>query len=383
MQKRVPVATIAGSPPGKRRGRTHARGRRAPFSVFWRPILMKAHKISSAAIPMRHVGPLKVTGTEVAEERSVPLATYETPLWHSVGRGAHVTRQAGGIRATLVDDRMSRSLLLEAPDAGSALHALEGLKARLEEMNAVVARSSRYARLLGINSQIVANLLYLRLEFSTGDASGHNMVTQAADHLCPWILEQYPELRYLSISGNYCSDKKATAVNGILGRGKYVVTETLVPRALCERRLKTTPEKLAELNVKKNLIGTLVAGGLRSANAHYANMLLGFFLATGQDAANIVEGSQGTVHAEVRDGDLYFSATLPNLILGTVGNGKGLDFVEDNLRALGCLEPREPGANARRLAVWCAATVLCGELSLLAAQTNPGELMASHLELER
>ena len=30
-----------------------------------------------------------------------------------------------------------------------------------------------------------------------------------------------------------------------------------------------------------------------------------------------------------------------------------------------------------------AATVLCGELSLLAAQTNPGELMAAHLRLER
>ena len=30
-----------------------------------------------------------------------------------------------------------------------------------------------------------------------------------------------------------------------------------------------------------------------------------------------------------------------------------------------------------------AATVLCGELSLLAAQTNPGELMAAHVALER
>ncbi|MFT5707161.1 MAG: hydroxymethylglutaryl-CoA reductase (NADPH), partial [Oceanospirillaceae bacterium] len=28
-------------------------------------------------------------------------------------------------------------------------------------------------------------------------------------------------------------------------------------------------------------------------------------------------------------------------------------------------------------------TVLCGELSLLAAQTNPGELMQAHINLER
>ena len=41
------------------------------------------------------------------------------------------------------------------------------------------------------------------------------------------------------------------------------------------------------------------------------------------------------------------------------------------------------GANARRLAIIAAATVLCGEISLLAAQTNPGELMRSHIQLER
>jgi hydroxymethylglutaryl-CoA reductase (NADPH) len=172
-------------------------------------------------------------------------------------------------------------------------------------------------------------------------------------------------------------------VNGILGRGKYVVCEIIIPRDICERRLHTTPEKVVDLNIKKNLIGTMIAGGLRSANAHYANMLLAFYLATGQDAANIIEGSQGVVHAEVRNGDLYFSCTLPNLIVGSVGNGKGIDFVEENLHKLGCKEDREPGANARRLAAICGATVLCGELSLLAAQTNPGELMQSHLKMER
>ncbi len=332
---------------------------------------------------MRNVGPVKVIGDEVDDEVMVPLATYESPLWPSVGRGARVTKLAGGIRATVIDDRMSRSILLEAEHAGAALQAVNSLKSRLNDLNEVVAQSSRFARLIGINTQMVANLIYLRLEFTTGDASGHNMVTNAADRLFPWILEQYPQLRYVSISANYCSDKKATAVNGILGRGKYVVTEVTISRDLCLRRLSTTPEKIVELNIKKNLIGTLLAGGVRSANAHFANMLLAFYLATGQDAANIVEGSQGIVHAEVREGDLYFSATLPNLIVGSVGNGKGLDFVEKNLRLLGCKEEREPGANARRLAIWCAATVLCGELSLLAAQTNPGELMQSHLAMER
>ena len=130
-------------------------------------------------------------------------------------------------------------------------------------------------------------------------------------------------------------------------------------------------------------VGSTIAGAIRSANAHYANMLLAFYLATGQDAANIVEGSQGITFAEEREEGLYFSCTLPHLIVGTVGNGKHLPHVEHNLQQLGCREERETGDNARRLAGLMAATVLCGELSLLAAQTNPGELMAAHLRLER
>ncbi|GGB83012.1 hydroxymethylglutaryl-CoA reductase (NADPH) [Marinobacterium zhoushanense] len=345
---------------------------------------MKAHKILQAPIPMRWVGPIRISGNVLDEQLSVPLATYETPLWPSVGRGARVSMLCeGGIKTTLIDERMTRSILLEADDALAAHQAVQSIKARREELNAVVAQTSRFAQLIDMHSQIVGNLIYLRFEFTTGDASGHNMVTNAADKLIPWLLEEYPDLRYSSISANYCSDKKATAVNGILGRGKYVVCEILIPREVCERRLKTTPEKVVDLNIKKNLIGTLMAGGLRSANAHYANMLLAFYLATGQDAANIIEGSQGVVHAEVRGDDLYFSCTLPNLIVGSVGNGKGIEFVDANLTQLGCREPREPGANARRLAAICAATVLCGELSLLAAQTNPGELMEAHIQLER
>jgi len=344
---------------------------------------MKTQETTYANVPMQVVGPVKIVGAEVKDEVMVPLATYETPLWASVNRGARVSVAAGGIRAVLVDDRMTRSVLLEAADAAEAVRITSELLRRKPELAEVVAASSRFAQLLDLHSQCVANLLYLRFEMTTGDASGHNMVTNAADDLLGWMLKEYPDLKYVSISGNYCSDKKATAVNGILGRGKNVITEIEVSRDVCTRILKTTPEKIVDLNIKKNLIGTMLAGGIRSANAHFANMLLGFYLATGQDAANIVEGSQGFVHAEARGDHLYFSATIPNIIVGTVGSGKDLDFARKNIETMGCLAERAPGANARRLAMICAATVLCGELSLLAAQTNPGELMRAHIKIER
>jgi hydroxymethylglutaryl-CoA reductase (NADPH) len=345
---------------------------------------MSTRETSTAPVPLQWVGPIKISGNVMTGTQEVPLATYESPLWPSVGRGAKIsTLVESGIVATLVDERMSRSILLEADDALAAVNAMAYLRAHDDELRAIVAETSRFARLIDMHHQIAGNLLFIRFEFSTGDASGHNMVTQASDRLMDHVLSNVSGVRYGSISGNYCSDKKATAVNGILGRGKNVVTEIVIPRAICSRWLRTTPEAVVALNVRKNLIGTMLAGGLRSGNAHYANMLLGFYLATGQDAANIVEGSQGITHAEVRDGDLYFSCTLPNLIVGSVGNGKGLPFVEENLTRIGCREDREPGENARRLAVLCAAAVLCGELSLMAAQTNPGELMQSHLQMER
>lgn len=336
-----------------------------------------------ANVPLQWVGPVKITGPEIDVETEIPLATYETPLFASVNRGARVATASGGIKAVVIDDRMSRSVLFEAPDAIVAFQCLEKIKAEFPKFGTVVATTSRFAKLIDMHSQIAGNLLFIRFEFTTGDASGHNMATFASEALMNRILELCPALKYESISGNFCSDKKATAVNGILGRGKYVIAELTVPGKLVQKYLKSTPEKIVQLNIRKNLIGTMLAGGLRSANAHYANMLLAFYLATGQDAANIVEGSQGVTQAEVRNGDLWFAVTIPNLIVGTVGNGKGLPFVEEVMLKLGCREPREPGANARRLALICSAAVLCGELSLMAALTNPGELMAAHRKLER
>lgn len=344
---------------------------------------MSKRETVMASIPMQRVGPVKLIGPEVEGDFELPLATYESPLWPSTDRGARVATVAGGLRAVVVDERMTRSVLLTAPDAVAAAAATRDVQGRIDEMQAVVAQTSRFAKLIDLHTQVVGNLCFIRFELTTGDAAGHNMVTAAADQLIQWMCAQYPDLSYSSISGNYCTDKKPSAVNGILGRGKYVVVEGVIPQRLVSRYLKSTPAQIVDLNWKKNWIGTSLAGGIRSANAHFANMLLAFYLATGQDAANIIEGSQGFTHAEVRDTDLYFSVTLPNVIVGSVGNGKGLDFVQHNLRALGCLGTREPGANARRLAVLASAAVWCGELSLLAAQTNQGELMQAHLKWER
>lgn len=337
-----------------------------------------------AHIPMKTIGPMVICGKELNASVHVPLATYETPLWASVERGARISQYCGqGIRVIINNERMTRSIILEANNILEAQEAIQSILDSEEELAHIAKTSSRFAKLIHIHAQQIGNLIYLRLEFTTGDASGHNMVTLASEKIQQFILKQHPSLIYVAISGNLCTDKKVSAINGILGRGKSVIAELLVPRKICKRFLHVYPEEIVNLHIKKNLLGSIAAGSLGSANAHAANMLLAIYLATGQDAANIVEGSQAIVHCESKQNDLYFSVTLPNIIVGTVGNGKNLDFVQDNLNKMGLTEAAKAGENARKLAIITAATVLCGELSLLGAISNPGELMRSHIAIER
>lgn len=342
-------------------------------------------------IPMKLIGPLswKQHGRSDLgiQNTELPLATYETPLWPSCQRGARISREIQGIDIALVKNAMVRSVIFEATDLTQALFVKKSLEANAALIGEIIKETGRFVQLKEPpHIEVLGNLLYCRLAMETGDAAGHNMVTKAADKVMQVMLQKFPTLKYISISGNLCTDKKVSAINGLLGRGKHVVAEAKISAEVCRHHLRTTPAVLANLHLKKNLLGSLLAGSLRSANAHVANMLLAFYLATGQDAANIVEGSQAIVRAEwlVETDELYFMVNLPNVIVGTVGQGKHFDFVQKNLELMGCAPiPEYPGASAERLAHLAAGLAWCGELSLLAAQARPGELVSSHLKLER
>ena len=229
-------------------------------------------------IPTRWIGPLYIESNLIKGFIDIPLATYETPLWPSVARGAKISRLVGGIQVTLKNDVMTRSILLEAPTSHRAWIVSEALQQRTDELADVVTNSSRYAQFKSIAMETVGPLLFIRLTINSGAASGHNMTTKAAEDILKWIIHNFNDIQEVSVSGNYCTDKKISAVNGLLGRGKNVTAEIIVPRDICERLLRTTPQQIVDLNHKKNYVGSTLAGSLRSANAHYANMLLALYL---------------------------------------------------------------------------------------------------------
>ena len=337
-------------------------------------------------IPTRWLGPMHFSKMQSFDhtlekvETEIPLATFETTLFYSVSRGMRAINQSGGLTSTLIRDSMVRSVTLEVNSVSEGQQILHHLQQNLSNIQTTVVEiKSRFAKIQKIDGYMVGRLLYVRISIDSHNASGHNMVTSIADGIVDYVLMQFPKTQYVSVSGNMCVDKKVSVINALEGRGKHIISEIMLSRKVVEEVLKTTPEKIVELNIKKNLLGSIMAGSIHSANAHYANMLVACYLATGQDGANVVEGSQGITFAEVKDGNLYFSVNLPNIIVGTVGNGKNEGEIAQRFQRMGCQGER----GARRYAHMVAGTVLAGELSLMAALTNPHELVDAHLRIER
>lgn len=343
---------------------------------------------NQTTIPTRIIEGLNVNYLGRNEQVKFPVSTYETPLFASIKRGVKVSK-AHPISVAVLSDCMTRSVIFQCKNVAE----VERFVAFLEEqcasgkMQKIVATTSRHCKILEVGNQVVGNLVYTRFAYYTGEAAGHNMTTIATNAVAKWAVENFGSaVKYISNSGNTCCDKKVSAINSIRRRGKHVVAEAVISRQTCGELLKTTPEKMVELNNKKNFVGSALGGSVCSANAHYANMLAALYLPLGQDVANIVEGSQGVTYCEVNsDGDLYFSVSLPNIICGCVGNGKDLDFVKENLKIIGCVG--EDGTlidgASKRMAAIIGTVVCCGELSLMAALTNQDELVKSHLILER
>ncbi len=340
--------------------------------------------IGAVQIPMGIAGPLRINGEYAKGEFYVPLATTEGALVASVNRGCSALTAAGGVKTTIVDDKMTRAPLLKCPDARRAREVAEWVKANVGYLQEkAVSRVTRHGKLRGVKPFIVGNNLYLRFEFETGDAMGMNMVTIASEEIVRLIEDEFPDVKYLALSGNLCVDKKPNALNFINGRGKSVIAEAVLPREVVERKLKTTPELIADVNYRKNLVGSAQAGSY-GFNAHFGNVIGAIFLATGQDEAQITEGSHGITLAEAtHDGDLYVSITMPSLEIGTVGGGTRVPTQREALSIMGVAGGGEPvGTNAKKFAEIVAGAVLAGELSLLAAIAAK-HLAKAHRELGR
>ncbi|THG15071.1 hypothetical protein TEA_019371 [Camellia sinensis var. sinensis] len=308
------------------------------------------------------------------------------PYEYRVLTGCGYAYRYGGTR-TGYDKRGSGTFGLFGYGMGTPRINLKTIKKwYVEKVNMYINRSSRFARLQGIQCAIAGKNLYMRFRCSTGDAMGMNMVSKGVQNVLDFLQSDFPDMDVIGISGNFCSDKKPAAVNWIEGRGKSVVCEAIITEEVVRKVLKTNVAALVELNMLKNLTGSAMAGALGGFNAHASNIVSAVYLATGQDPAQNVESSHCiTMMEPVNDGkDLHVSVTMPSIEVGTVGGGTQLASQSACLNLLGVkgASRESPGSNSRLLASIVAGAVLGGELSVMSA-IAAGHLVNSHMKYNR
>jgi len=319
--------------------------------------------VGTAQIPIGVMGPLRINGLYANGDFFVPLATTEGALVASYHRGARVISLSGGTSTMCIHERISRAPGFAFSTLFEASQFVVWCANHFEQMQEVVSQTTAHGKLENINTTLTGNHVYLNLEFTTGDASGQNMVTIAAEAICQYILSLSPvEPRYHFIESNMSGDKKATALSFLSVRGKKVTAEVTIPKKLIQKFLHTTPQKMVDY-WKMSFVGGVQSGSL-GVQGHYANALAAIFLACGQDVACVSEASIGITRMDLTEsGDFYISVTLPNLIVGTVGGGTHLPTQKECLSLLRCVGPN----TAKKFAEICTATVLAGELSITGA----------------
>lgn len=328
--------------------------------------------IGVAQVPIGLAGPLLMDGEHAKGEFYVPMATSEGTLVASYNRGMRVLRESGGVKATVVDEAMQRAPVFIFDDAREARAFGVWIEENFDAIKEVAESTTKSGRLRNIEQYASARMRYLRFNYTTGDAAGQNMVSKATFVACEWIKGQYPGIRRYVLSGGMDTDKKHSALNTLNTRGKRVIAEAVIPRAVLESVMGVTPEAIMKTRpIAQN--GAFMAGAINNG-AHSANGITAMFIACGQDVANVAESSSACTFGDVdEDGNYYMSITIPSLVCGTYGGGTALPTQRECLQLMDCYGT----GKAQKLAEIIGATVLAGELSLFSA-VIAGDWVSSH-----
>ncbi len=307
----------------------------------------------------------------------IPLATTEGALVASVNRGCKAITESGGANVYSYRVGTTRGPVFFTGSIEKSKKLYEWMKNNEKLLKKTAESTSSHLTYKKALVRSMADHVFVRFSFDTGDAMGMNMVTIATEKIAE-LIEKKTGTTCLSIAGNFDIDKKPSWMNFINNRGHKAWAEVKIPKRVLSDILKTTAQKLFDVWYAKCMLGSAMSGSL-GFNAHFANVIAAIFLATGQDPAHVVEGSHGiTTMRILKNGDLYVSVYLPALMLGTVGGGTGLPTQQEALKILGV----SGAGKVEKFAEIIAGAVLAGEISLLAS-LSAGTLGTAHERLGR
>jgi hydroxymethylglutaryl-CoA reductase (NADPH) len=342
--------------------------------------------VGAVQVPLGFVE-IQVNGKYLNGLKPLFLATTEGRLVAGINRGASAINKSGGATTRIIKSGMTRSAILEFDSVKDTLNAISYISSEKgkEVISDAFKEKSKRISLNNIETFTQGRLLFIRYSADTQAAMGMNMLTIASTYATEKMVEKLREkgieARFISESGNMCTDKKPSSINLIEGRGVSIVAEALIKKEILESYFKVDARSIEKLNYAKNYVGSTLAGAAH--NAHAANVLAATFIAYGQDVAQIVDGSIAVVDAEARGEDLYISVYIPALEVGTYGGGTRRETAKELLIASGVYgEGDETGVSKYMLAELIASGVLAGELNLLAAEAGK-ELSTAHAALKR
>jgi hydroxymethylglutaryl-CoA reductase (NADPH) len=330
-----------------------------------------------AQVPIGFAGPLHIKGEFAQGEFLIPLATTDGTLVASYNRGMKVLNLSGGVTCTIQADHMQRAPVFIFDSAREARSFRDWVRDNLPDIRREAEATSKVAKLQYIDTYLSNKFAYLRFNFSTGDAAGQNMVGRATYAACSWILENCDTIRRFYLESNLATDKKASHVNLMRTRGKRVTAEAVLPRAVLLEHMRVEPESL-QYHAGVANVGAILSGA-NNNGLHSPNGITAMFIATGQDVANVSEGSAAIIYSELTSAqDFYLSITIPSLIVATHGGGTHLPTQRECLEILGC----HGKGKVNKLAEIVAGVVLAGEISLAAAISSL-EWVSSHEQYGR
>src|SRR5205085_169851 len=152
--------------------------------------------VGVAQVPIGLAGPLLVNGEHAQGEFYVPLATAEGTLVASYNRGMRLLYESGGVRTTILDDRMQRAPAFLFPSAREARDRGRWLRDHFDAIKEAAESTTRSGKLIEIEQYSASRMLYTRFDYTTGDAAGQNLTGKATQAACRWIVENYPGIEH-------------------------------------------------------------------------------------------------------------------------------------------------------------------------------------------
>ena len=330
--------------------------------------------IGMIQIPVGLNGPLLIKGKYAKGYFYVPMATTEGALITDYSTGMLLVTKSNGARVSILNNCIHISPVFLVKSIVESKKIILWINKNFKDIKRKAESTTKHGKLLRVEPVIAGRRLILKFCYDSKDAQGLNMINKATDVACKYISSKVRKNYYLR--SKYSSVKTISTNNIHTGYGRSVFAEATIPKELL-KFFGITPEQIYHYATSGMLVSA--HSGIIGMTAHIANAVAAIYMACGQDVADVSTSHIGITMCEITEkGDLYISLSIPNLLIGTVGGGTGLETQRECLDIIGCYG----SGKADKFAEIIAASCLAGELSVLIALVT-GVYVDAHEKLGR